>query len=367
MSVTIVNVERVISFQDAAADPSKWAVDLRENSGETEIAALTLADGNVYAMKKSDERFEKWADFVARSYEAGRSIYVEANEGSRTVERILAPLRRRIEDVASVPEGSHLRVVIFTAPSIHLLNLNHPRFEQMRVLLVEAATTGGQVLVTTDPDNGEIIDVRSVEGEPEPPDDGDVLAEEKTVVLFKDLTDHFFSRSTLSEQDAEIHFDDLARQKHIPFIYPFDCCTARAHEMCRLLRTRGITPRKIWNYGRGWTRKPKVGTLRVVTPNAPGGVVTWTYHVAPVVSVEKLSGAIVKMVFDPSIFSAPVSPAVWRDRQQDDSSLWEITEDKYYYRDYFDFSNQNALFDSRYRETKHMLSAHWASVASKRS
>src|SRR5262245_65024522 len=47
-------------------------------------------------------------------------------------------------------------------------------------------------------------------------------------------------RATLSEQDAERLFAELAANNNIPFDYPIDCCFSRAHSMCRVIEQKGI-------------------------------------------------------------------------------------------------------------------------------
>jgi len=364
MSDTKVSFGTVVDFIDASIDTSQWAASLKEDASDVGFAALKLGNGEIYAIRKTDARFHDWSVFLRAWHKFRRPVYVEADD-SRTVLVLLPFIPRRIEHVAAQPSDGLLAVNVFASPSVHYLNTAHPNFQEMRKLLEQAADTGQEVLVTTDPNKGEILHVSL----PEEPLSGHgfmpngIVTEAESKVLFRDLTERFANRSTLPEAEAEIQFNDLAGQKQIPFDFPFDCCTARAHEMCRILRERGIVARKIWNYGNGWTSKPKIATLRVDTPN---GAVQWIYHVAPLLAVKRPSGAIFNMAFDPSIFDHPARTMEWRERQQDPFSFSGITNDDIFYKDYFDFNDEQVILDPDFSQTNYLLTAHLASRASRK-
>jgi hypothetical protein len=369
MSKTRKGFGTVTDFNEGLGD-SEFIHNLREVTGEPNIAFLRLDNDEIYAIKKEGNRFEDWSNFLREWQRFNRPVYVEADDDSSIVTMLLPSLPRRIEDIAAEPTDGLLPVVVFMSPSVHHLNVGHPNFDEMRGLLEQAVNTGQEVLVTADPDTLEILHVKG-------PEDGpgggggsfflrSVVTESEAKFLFRDLTERFAFRSTTTEAQALAEFQNLAGQKHIPFDYPLDCCTARAHEMCRILRERNVIARKIWNYGSGWTKKPKVGTLHVETPNAPSGMVEWLYHVAPLLAVKKPSGAMLDMVFDPSIFNAPVLVTDWRARQQDEFSLLATTDDQVFYKDYFDFNDEKVVLDPEFIQTRTLLTGHLASRGSRR-
>jgi hypothetical protein len=83
------------------------------------------------------------------------------------------------------------------------------------------------------------------------------------------------------------------------WLYPQDGCWVRASVSRRLAKTKGYGDlKKLFIFG----------SLRVTTKNAPGGVVSWWYHVVPVFANE-LGEA---MVMDPAIDpSAPLLLEDW--------------------------------------------------------
>lgn len=109
-----------------------------------------------------------------------------------------------------------------------------------------------------------------------------------------------FEVSSLSYEYLQELFGWLRSQKHIPFEYPEDGCYARAHEMARLLESKGVIAGKAFIEG----------DLRVETKNSPKGYVEWWYHVAPVVNV-RVDGQLKAYVIDPSIFDRPVPAEEW--------------------------------------------------------
>lgn len=108
-------------------------------------------------------------------------------------------------------------------------------------------------------------------------------------------------KQRLSQVEAEGYFSYLAGQTQIPFRYPEDGCYARAHEMARLLEEKGVESEKIFLFG----------NLRVETRFAPEGVVTWWYHVAPVVQVQDEVGGAGRVVIDPSVSSSALQVSEW--------------------------------------------------------
>jgi hypothetical protein len=110
----------------------------------------------------------------------------------------------------------------------------------------------------------------------------------------------------LSVLQANRVFARMASQPHIAFNYVLDGCSARAHLMIRKMNALGIQAGKVWAF-------PPTDhqSLEVATPKAPGGLVDWCYHVAPVVRVHT-GHRNVDMVIDPSLFKHPVTVAKWK-------------------------------------------------------
>lgn len=121
---------------------------------------------------------------------------------------------------------------------------------------------------------------------------------EKTTLT--DTSGKTFPVSSISLEYLQELFNELASNPEIPFKYPEDGCYSRAHEMSRILESKGIITGKAFIEG----------NLKVYTPNSPKGWVEWWYHVAPVVMV-KIDGKDVPYIIDPSIFSKPVPADDW--------------------------------------------------------
>jgi hypothetical protein len=129
----------------------------------------------------------------------------------------------------------------------------------------------------------------------------------------------------ISPSKADDLFKKMAAQSdRIPFDYPVDCCSARAQEMCRMMKDDGVDCGKVWNYEN--PGPPPGPALIVDTPNVPGGKVAWVYHVAPIVDVQGDDGVVRTMVIDPSIFDHPVTVDEWRAAQHAPNSITQYTE-----------------------------------------
>lgn len=108
--------------------------------------------------------------------------------------------------------------------------------------------------------------------------------------------------TVISESQANRLFEEFVSHKEIPFEFPLDGCYARATAMARIAESQKIEMGKIY----------ADGILRTKTDIKEMPEVTWGYHVAPTLWVQK-DGKPVLMVFDPSMFKKPVTVAEWTD------------------------------------------------------
>ena len=104
-------------------------------------------------------------------------------------------------------------------------------------------------------------------------------------------------------------------------MYPDDGCWARAHEMCRLMIAMGLAPEKVWIRGH----------LNTKTRNNPSCHVLWGYHVAPTLCVRGPKFyQTARHVIDPSLFTTPVTEAVWKSVQGDINATLTDTDASQY-------------------------------------
>ena len=121
--------------------------------------------------------------------------------------------------------------------------------------------------------------------------------------------------TSVTPQQAQDIFKNMANQNDIAFNYPNDGCYARAYEMNqRIQQQYGVTPSKVWAFGK----------LSVDTPG-PYGQVNWGYHVASAIPVSQPDGSTQMMVIDPSIGTQPVTPAQWAATMHTTAANTQIT------------------------------------------
>lgn len=108
--------------------------------------------------------------------------------------------------------------------------------------------------------------------------------------------------SVLEYAEAKKLFDEFAGDSKIPYKYPIDGCYARATAMTIIAEARKIEMGKVFVEGH----------LQVKTSSKRYPIVNWAWHVAPVTYVKDPGGEVRIMVFDPSLFSAPVALEVWK-------------------------------------------------------
>jgi hypothetical protein len=173
-------------------------------------------------------------------------------------------------------------------------------------------------------------------------------------------------KSILTEKEAQALFDTLAKEPHIPYDYPVDCCYTRAHEMCRIMKENGVESQKYWLFDKDWgtsgvtpSLQPKDKTGKAVTfPDSSGTPrpVKWVYHVAPIVKVRKSDGTVEDRVMDPSISDEPLTTDEWSKIMGDPAGAYAETSSSDAY-----FQNKKHGYyqgDSMGAKTKKQLEKH---------
>lgn len=124
--------------------------------------------------------------------------------------------------------------------------------------------------------------------------------------------------SVVSAARAKQLFVRVKEERDIAYRYAVDGCYARTHLMGRRLSEEGVVVGKIWAFDdRAMLDKKKPSRIQVRTPYHPRGVVSWKYHVAPIVGVRDGTGKVRTQVLDPSMFEEPVPVVQWMKRMVD--------------------------------------------------
>lgn len=115
--------------------------------------------------------------------------------------------------------------------------------------------------------------------------------------------------STISESAAQTLFDTLANLDYIEFRYANNHCEDRAHAMSYEIAEQGIVAGKAWIFVRGIFENTYPKVLKIHDANKIGknNLLTWKYHVAPVVMSEQGD----TLVLDPSLCETPVTLKEW--------------------------------------------------------
>ena len=259
-------------------------------------------------------------------------VYVEVDPETSAISRLLIPHVTRVIGIRLIDVGV-LGVDLELSHGRHVLRHSAPDFDELEPQLREALRTRAPIILTEN-DTHEIIDVRDYrpgpEGPPLPfPEPEPFPRLSWPWRWLKELLHIWRWRwwpwcwwpwrwfRCLSETRGQQIFDAMNATSCdpltvpvpcIPFLYPDDGCWGRAHEMCRLMISMGLTPKKVWIRG----------SLQVSTRNNPNCNVWWGWHVAPTLC---LRGPGIfqtrEMVIDPSLFTEPVSKSTWKGVQGD--------------------------------------------------
>lgn len=289
----------------------KWVSKPPEDLPER--VTVSFRTGYTGLLDMKNPRSVHWATIIDELERASQPVYVEIDQESNVITKVLIPEVCRVERL-DPDEHGNLMVRLQPSSAIHALLRSDPNFESMRASLQAALDEGSERLITETRDEHEIIDVRRPEGgsggpaDPSPPPPTDPpVSEIRAGGLFNNMN----SESCTPCNPAS---------DCIPFLFPDDGCWIRAHIMCHLMRTGGPDtttnppedPEKVWIHASAGNR------LDIVTANHPDCRLPWGWgwHVAPTLMVS-LPGGDEKRVIDPSLCNSPVSFADWKNRQGD--------------------------------------------------
>lgn len=287
--------------------------------------SVELEGGRRVRLDPADRRSSVFAQVLDGLGRLKAPAYLEADPATSSITRLLVPYLTRTVGISPGEDG--LEVDLEWSQARHQVRPG-PDFEEWEKRLRESRETGG-VLVVTEDDRHQIIDVRGFKPGPDtpplPPFPRPPLVERPWPLRW--LEDLWrwppwpwpWPGRCISASRAQQVFDAMAATSCdpltvpspcIPFLYPDDGCWGRAHEMCRLMIQMGESPRKVW------IQRVAPGYLHVNTRNNPNCFVEWGWHVAPTVCVRgQWWFSRSEMVIDPSMFTTPVTKAAWKAAQ----------------------------------------------------
>ncbi|MGZ8284720.1 MAG: protein-glutamine glutaminase family protein [Allosphingosinicella sp.] len=308
----------------------------RVQPGDESLAARRAAEfelegGRRVRLDPENPRSEGFARVLAGLAELRHPVYLEIDEATEGVSRLLVPKTGRVDSVREVDRG--LEVLLEKSHARHLLSRESADFAALERTLRDAVAREAPLILTPD-DALRIVDLRFFEPGP---DDGPVRHPAQArpswldrLLLWRFWPWRWFYYRCLSPKQAQQIFDAMAvttcnpltvPPPCIPFLFPDDGCWARAHEMARLMIDLGPVPRKVWISG----------NLHTLTRNNPNCFVGWGWHVAPTLCVRRRWlwfwwwwGT--RMVIDPSMFTTPVTVAAWKAAQGDPAATLNHTD-----------------------------------------
>ena len=306
--------------------------------------SVELDDGRRIRLDPANERSAGYAQILDGLSKLRRPVYLEVDPASNAITRILVPHVARVTGVnAGKPDT--LDVELDASHARHLLRLKDPDAASLERQLREALKSGKTVILVED-DAHNIMEVRDYTPGPEvplPPFPPIQLPRPRPPLPWPFSWIWSLLRKIwwlicwpcwwfrcMSHRYAQQVFDAMAATTCnpltvpppcIPFLYPDDGCWARAHEMSRLMINMGLSPRKVW------IDHSQSHWLHVNTKNNPQCFVEWGWHVAPTLCVRGYYPfQLQRMVFDPSLFTTPVTEPTWKSVQGDPGATLTDTD-----------------------------------------
>jgi hypothetical protein len=312
---TLSNVGPLHDFEWVHFDPDLPA----------ETPTVVFANGETAYLEHGDANHGRYLQMLRTLLDLKRPAYVELAAGTRAVRRALIPRVGRV--VAMTPRRATGEFDIEVDESAAVLvagtpTLDDPEPEKVVSFLRQALKDGQPRVITADPNSHVILDARLPDHAIPPrmpclaaavPRDlitSLLSVEEKAVKDF--FANLLQSECTLPKANGDC----------LPFQYPDDFCWAMASRICELLGQNDIAAGKAWLLGR----------LRFETPNAPGCVIEWSFHVAAFVRIGKTSDPNDVLIIDPAVFfdEGPTPLAEWRRRVHGDNATLLLSDHRPY-------------------------------------
>ncbi len=346
MASPVVIVSNVTSVGPVTAEPTGAA---QSSDRRSRPVAVGLTNGRNAQLDPDDPRTPARAEVLDALREQQRPVYLEVDPDTSTITELLIPQVAYVISITRIDDGV-LGVVLDSSHGRHLIRATATNAAELERLARASADSGSAVIVTEN-DRHDIIDIRYLEHDshhPPPRYPGPGTQPHKS--WWQRLVERIQScwrchywpwrwRCCVTMHRAQEIFDTMAAttcspltvpSPCIPFMYPDDGCWARAHEMCRLMISNGLSPNKVWIQG----------SLVAATRNNPNCHVYWGWHVAPTLCVRsKKPWRRQRMVIDPSLFTSPVTEAGWKGVQGDPNAtlkgsaatdyLWGSTDPTY--------------------------------------
>jgi hypothetical protein len=231
-----------------------------------------------------------------------RPVYAKVTDG--VIEDLRVPVVGRVLSLQREADGTRV-VQMEGSAARHVLRPDNFAYAAIDEELARAEEDSDRRMLTSTVGRQEIIDVRPLAAPPHIPV---LVVKNFSITPLVDAA-ALEEISVVSKAEADNIFLAFAGQTCalpkgadgcIPFLFPKDGCWARAERMCDLLAGQGIRAGKIWAHG----------DLFVTTRNNENCLVSWKWHVAPVLHVD--NGKSVDLaVFDPALFMTHVGQHDW--------------------------------------------------------
>jgi len=296
---------------------------------------VELDEGRRARLDPADARARGLARVLMAANRQHLLVYLELDPETASIRRLRLPHVTHVTALGRGQDGG-LEVRIAMSHARHLLSRDQPGFAAIEATL-RMALDQGELVVLTEDDSHQIIDVRPFQPGPEvpqPPLPPELPPPTLPRVswgrrLWRGLWS-WWGFGCVSAARAQQVLDAMrapgcdpltAPAPCVPFLYPDDGCWARAHEMCRLMQDMKLSPRKVWIQGR----------LTAATHNHPDCRVPWTWHVAPTLAVRWLWLFRRTSIIDPALFTEPVSRTVWKAALGDAAATLTDSDASIYY------------------------------------
>jgi hypothetical protein len=140
-------------------EPQQGKARARRAEGGAPTAFVHFAGGAVGKLDLSSPRDRAWQEVLESLQKSKQLAYVELDPQTSFLTSLLLPQSYTVLAVRDDAHGG-LELELEISHAVHRLTREHPRFQELRTLLIDAMRSKARLLVTESIEDSTIVDVR---------------------------------------------------------------------------------------------------------------------------------------------------------------------------------------------------------------
>jgi len=104
--------------------------------------------------------FVAWMDILTKRQTDQRPVFVRYETSTNQVFEVISPIVRKVDHIGTTTNDGNLKIGFLMAPSMYFIKTSTHNYNAMHQILNDAFHSKKDVLITSDPETLELLDVR---------------------------------------------------------------------------------------------------------------------------------------------------------------------------------------------------------------